>query len=188
MVTHVPDGETVETPDLRIEIERRGRRVTIRPITPDDREREAAFVRRLSPQSRYYRFHSSLRELTPELLARFTRVDYPDDMALVATVEDAGEQTQIGVARYATTPPGSSTAEVAIVVEDAWQGRGIGSRLLLELRRIALAGGIRHLHMRVLPENRRMIELAERLGYEPRPPDGDFRSRTLGKPLRQPEP
>ena len=138
--------------------------VTIRTMEPADREIEQRFVRDLSQQSRYYRFHSALKELTPYMLERFTHVNYPDEMALIATVEEADGEMQIGVARYIRTP-GSDTAEIAVVVADAWQGRGIGSRLLVDLRQLAIRAGIKRIEMSVLPENRRMLYLARELGF-----------------------
>ncbi|MGE0623898.1 MAG: N-acetyltransferase family protein [Pseudomonadales bacterium] len=173
----------MKPPDIRISFQARDADITIRTITPEDERIEADFVRNLSPESRYLRFHHGLRELTPELLARFTRIDYPSAMALIATVRAADVERQIGVARYAATPPGGDTAEVAIVVADDWQGCGVGTRLLLELRAVARAAGYRHLHMRVLPQNRRMIALARRLGYEPKPSDEEPGASMLGKTL-----
>lgn len=172
----------MEPPRIHVDFAAGGRTITIRPINPADREIEAAFVRELSAESRYYRFHSALRELTPELLNRFTQIDYPANMALIATVETAGRETQIGVARYAATT-GLDRAEVAIVVADAWQGLGVGTRLLVELRELARAAGIRHLQMYVLPENRRMMSLARHLGYEPVDAGAGYGSRELGKTL-----
>jgi acetyltransferase len=153
--------------------------VRIRPIRPEDREREAEFVRRLSPASRYFRFHSALRELTPEMLERFTHVNYPDDFALVALVDAPEGERQIGVARYAREP-GDDTAEIAIVVADDWQGRGIATRLLTDLRDIARQAGVRRLVASVLRENGRMLELVRRLGFQLEP-SGEFRTSRLGK-------
>ncbi|UCB54961.1 MAG: GNAT family N-acetyltransferase [Thiotrichales bacterium] len=138
--------------------------VTIRTMEPADREIEQRFVRELSPQSRYYRFHSALKELTPYMLERFTHVNYPDEMALIATVAEGDDEQQIGVARY-IRKPGSDTAEIAVVVADAWQGLGIGSRLLMDLRQLAIKAGIRRIEMSVLPANRRMLDLARELGF-----------------------
>lgn len=155
--------------------------VLIRPIGPDDRGRELAFVKGLSDQSRYFRFHSMLRELTPQMLERFTHVNYPHDMALVAIIERAAGVEQIGVARYVRSP-GTDTAEIAIVVADAWQGKGIATRLLEDLRDIARAAGINHLVASVLRENGRMLKLVRRLGYRVEPGDG-YRATMLGKEL-----
>jgi acetyltransferase len=159
--------------------------VRIRPIHPDDREREADFVRRLSPAARYFRFHSALRELTPQMLERFTQVDYPDNMALVALVDGPAGEEQVGVARY-VREPGTGTAEIAIVVADDWQGRGIATRLLTDLRDVARRAGITHLVASVLRENGRMLELVRRLGFSLEPQDGEYRTSQLGKRLEPP--
>jgi acetyltransferase len=74
----------MQSPDIRIDFDLRGTTVTIRTMTAVDRDIESEFVRNLSEESRYYRFHSALRELTPELLDRFTNVKYPENMALDA--------------------------------------------------------------------------------------------------------
>ncbi len=171
-------------PDFNDRFDVDGTPVLIRTMQPQDRGREAAFVKGLSEQSRYYRFHSTLRELTPQMLERFTQVNYPDDMALVATVETAHGTEQIGVARY-VREPGTDTAEIAIVVADAWQGKGIATRLLVDLRTIAREAGIDHLVASVLRENGRMLNLVRRLGYDLEPGDGR-RAALLGKRLDEP--
>jgi acetyltransferase len=166
-------------PDFSDRFEVAGTQVRIRPIRPDDREREAAFVRTLSPASRYFRFHSALRELTPQMLERFTQVHYPDDLALVALVDQVDGEQQIGVARY-VRQPGTDTAEIAGVVADDWQGKGVATRLLLDLRDLARAAGITRLVASVLRENGRMLELVRKLGYAVEPSD-EFRATRLGK-------
>jgi acetyltransferase len=167
-------------PDFSEAFEVDGRTVRIRPIQPEDREREAAFVRGLSRESRYFRFHSAMRELTPAMLQQFTRVDYPDDLALVALTEGAAGDEQIGVARYSRVP-GTDTAEIAIVVADAWQGKGIGTRLLTALQRLAREGGIERLIASVLRENGRMLALARARGFELERGADDPGTRRLGK-------
>lgn len=159
--------------------------ILIRPIGPDDRGREAEFVNGLSAESRYFRFHSAVRELTPQMLERFTRVNYPDDMALVAMIEGADGPRQIGVARY-VREPGTDTAEIAIVVADAWQGKGIATRLLEDLRDLAREAGITQLVASVLRENGRMLNLVRRLGYRMQPGVGS-RAARLGKHVAGPE-
>jgi acetyltransferase len=157
-----------------------GTRVTIRTMRPTDREIEDQFVRRLTPTSKYYRFHSALRELTAAMLDHFTNVDYPDEMALIATIREADTEREIGVARY-VRPPGHDTAEIAIVVSDEWQGKGIGGRMLVDLRDIAHRAGIRHLEARILPDNRRMLQLAQRLGFRIKQGADDPSAIELGK-------
>jgi acetyltransferase len=156
-------------------------------MQPSDRDIEDRFVRELSAVSRYYRFHGALKALTPPMLERFTHVNYPDEMALIATITDGGTERQIAVARYARFP-GTDRAEVAVVVADAWQGRGIGSRLLLDLRELAHQAGIRQLQASVLPDNTRMLRLARTLGFSilPAKPD-EGATVELGKGLDEAE-
>ncbi len=170
-------------PDYRDTLEIPGVTVTIRTMQPEDREIEQRFIRELSEQSRYYRFHSALKELSPYMLERFTHVNYPDEMAIIATVPEGGGEMQIGVARYARKP-GSHTAEIAIVVADAWQERGVGTRLLVDLRRLAIDAGIRQVEASVLPDNRRMLGLARELGFSLKPlKPVDTSTIELGKEL-----
>lgn len=177
----MPDWEAVSpVPDYVDEFRVDGTLVRIRPIRPGDRDREAAFVRDLSAASRYFRFHSTLRELTPAMLERFTQVNYPDDMALVAVVDEPEGERQVGVARYVRESD-TDTAEIAIVVADAWQGRGIATRLLTGLREVARGAGITHLVASVLRENGRMLELVRRLGFHLEGPSDGARAARLGK-------
>ena len=160
-----------------------GTPVTIRTMQPADRDIEHRFVRELSPLSRYYRFHSALRELTPSMLDRFTHVNYPEDMALIATITVGESEREIGVARYARYP-GTDRAEIAVVVADDWQGKGIATRLLLDLRGLAHAAGIRHLEANVLSGNKQMMQLARTLGFSIKPPaPGDGQALELGKDI-----
>ena len=91
-------------PDYKDILDIDGKPVTIRTMQPSDRDIEQQFIRELSPLSRYYRFHTALRELSPYMLDRFTHVNYPDEMALIATVLDGDDEREIGVARYARSP------------------------------------------------------------------------------------
>lgn len=141
-----------------------GARVTIRPIRADDAEREQAFVRSLSAESRYFRFLSALHELTPEMLRRFTRIDPACETALVATTADDAGERQVAVARYALDPPGER-AEFAVVVADEWQGRGLGYRLMQALIEDARRRGLAALRGEVLSANHGMLELMQSLGF-----------------------
>jgi len=140
--------------------------VTVRPIRPEDAEMEASFVRNLSENARHFRFMIGLKELTREMLIRFTQIDYDRELALVGLVERGGQWTQIAVARYVKADPGS--AHVAIVVADAWQGRGIGVRLFELLIEAARARGIVRLEGEVLAENTPARSLMARLGFSQR--------------------
>ena len=141
-----------------------GTRVTIRSIQPEDREIERSFVQNLSSNSKYFRFFSNIKDLSPQLLDRFTRVDYPREMAFIATIRNEMAELQIGVARYA---PGSSegTAEFAIVVADNWHGRGIGRELLRHLFGVAEDAGLKRIEGAVLRANNNMLRLCRELGF-----------------------
>jgi acetyltransferase len=135
--------------------------VPVRPIGPQDIERERRLFARLSQQSRYRRFMQHLTELTPEMLERFTRLDYPSQLALAAL--EPGKDEFIGVARYG--PRAGGGAEFALVVADDWQRRGIGRALLERLARAARDAGYDALYGYVLADNADMLELARRLGF-----------------------
>ncbi len=147
---------------------RDGITLTIRPIRPEDAEIEREFVRRLSPQSRYFRFMQALTELTPTMLVRFTQIDYDREMALIAVVEDespqGGGELQVGVARYSVNPDQES-CEFALTVADEWQGRGIGSRLMRELMEVAKSKGLSAIRGEVLADNRSMLAMMQRLDF-----------------------
>lgn len=139
---------------------RNGAAVRLRPVRPEDEPRLLALSERLSPQTVYQRFFS-VRRLRPEDAHALANVDYRDRMAIVAEV-DTGDTTElIGVARYA--PSGEPfTSEVALVVEDRWQGLGLGSILLDEILRAGVSRGVRRFSADVLTENRRMLGLLSR--------------------------
>ncbi len=137
----------------------------VRPIRPEDAEIERAFVAGLSEATRYFRFFYQLNELTPSMLARFTQVDYDREMALVAVDETGGTPSIVGVARYIMSPDRES-AEFAVVVADAWQGRGVARVLMSRLVACATARGLRRLEGLVLRSNRNMLKFTEALGFE----------------------
>jgi acetyltransferase len=141
-----------------------GATVVIRPIRPEDAEIEQAFVRSLSPEAKYLRFMSTLKELTPAMLARFTLVDYDREMALIAVDTSRGREVQIGVARYVINPDWES-CEFAIVVSQDWQGHGLGRHLMGRLIDIAKARGLKVMMGQILAANARMLAMARALGF-----------------------
>jgi len=144
--------------------------VLVRPIRPEDEALETRFIDGLSQQSRYQRFLNQMKQLPPQLLARFTHIDYDREMALVALAPEGGEF--IGVARYAPNADGSS-AEFALTVADAWQGRGLGYALLEKLCDSARDAGYAALDGVILCANGEMLELVEQLGFVHTGRDGD---------------
>jgi acetyltransferase len=135
----------------------------LRPIRPEDAELERAFVNGLSEQTRYFRFFYQLHELTPGMLARFTQVDYDREMALVAVDESGATRSIIGVARYIIIVDRES-AEFAIVIADAWQGRGVARLLMTRLIDYAKARGLKQLEGAVLRSNSRMLKFMADFG------------------------
>ncbi|MBC7372538.1 MAG: GNAT family N-acetyltransferase, partial [Frankiales bacterium] len=137
-----------------------GGTVHLRPIRPDDAERLADFHSRLSQETVYNRFFAYRPVLSDADVARFTQVDHDDRVALVATLND----DIIGVVRYDRLP-GTHDAEVAFVVEDAHQGRGLGPLLLEHLGASARERGIGRFTADVLPTNRKMLGVFRTAGY-----------------------
>jgi acetyltransferase len=167
MAIHPYPGALVQCFDLAD-----GTTVMLRPIRPEDAKIERDFVNGLSGQSRYLRFMYALADITPAMLARFTQIDYDREMALIAVVNAGGREVQIGVARYATLHDGES-CEFAIVVGDAWQGKGLARRLLKALIEVARERRLKVMQGVVLAENTRMLKLARSIGFEVRPDEGE---------------
>ena len=139
---------------------RDGRTAHIRPMQPEDRELLVDFYARVSDQSKYYRFFSPMPQLSDRDLDRFTQVDHRDRVALILLV--AGQMIAVG--RYDTIRPGY--AEVAFLVEDKHQGRGIGQLLLEHLAQAGRERGVEEFVAEVLPDNQAMIHTFKDAGYQ----------------------
>ncbi|MCD6306069.1 MAG: GNAT family N-acetyltransferase [Deltaproteobacteria bacterium] len=146
-------------------VTREGVRVFLRPVRPEDGHLFQEFFKVLSRTTIYYRFFSPMKELSSEMLARFTQIDYDREIALVAFEDDPREERMLGVARI-TGDPDSITGEFAVVVGDPWHGKGIGSTLLQNCLSIAERRGFQIVHGVVLSENQSMLALGKRLGFE----------------------
>ncbi len=141
-----------------------GTDITIRPIRPEDAEIERTFVRNLSEEAKYFRFMQTLHELTPEMLVRFTQIDYDREIALIAVTSQNDDETEIGVTRYAINPDGES-CEFALVISDQWQHRGIAQKLMTSLMDAARARGLKQIQGEVLSNNHNMLKLMNKLGF-----------------------
>lgn len=131
----------------------------VRPIRPADADRLRAFYSRLSAESIYFRFFGPRPRLSDRDVERFTNVDYDNRVALIATI---GAE-MVAVIRYDRTEPGE--AEVAFLVEDAHQGRGVASVLLEHLAATARERGIERFVADVLPANMKMMGVLRQAGY-----------------------
>lgn len=141
-----------------------GTACTIRPIRPEDANALQEFVRGLSHRSKYFRYFSSVVELTQNLLARYTQIDYSRELTLVATVRRDGRTRMLGEANYATLPD-RKTCEFAIIVADETAGQGLGSRLMNCLMDAARRQGYTEIHGEVLSDNEPMLALMESLDF-----------------------
>ncbi len=142
-----------------------GERLTVRPIRPEDALMERDFVNGLSERSRFLRFMYALSEITPDMLSRFTQIDYDREMALIALVPAGDGHRQIGVARYVTYADGRG-CEFAIVVSDDYHRQGIARQLLSDLIDVARERRLEYMDGIVLRQNENMISLAESLGFD----------------------
>lgn len=141
---------------------RSGDRVLIRPIRREDKAVLLDGFRRLTPQSRYRRFFSPMKELGPREVRYLTEVDHRAHEALVATDPSSGEG--LGVARFIRSDSDPRSAEVAVAVVDGWQGRGLGSALLEALAARAREERVERFTASVLADNSPMLELLRGLG------------------------
>nr|WP_319564977.1 bifunctional acetate--CoA ligase family protein/GNAT family N-acetyltransferase [uncultured Rhodoferax sp.] len=162
-----------------------GGEYVVRPVHPDDASMLQSFVRGLSPESRYFRFVSSMQELPATMLSRFTLIDYDREMALVALITEATTDTQgqavevtriVGVSRYITNPDRAS-CEFSLVVADEFKGKGLGSRLMLSIMDFAREKGLTEIEGLVLANNPNMLKLMKGLGFVIKsfPEDPDFK-------------
>jgi acetyltransferase len=160
-----------------------GESVTVRAIRPDDAEALQASVREMSPENRYLRFASTLPEMPPRMLARYTLIDYDREMALVAVrpaAENGAPERIVGVVRSIANPDGTS-AEFSLAVADDMAGRGLGARLMRAIFEHARERGLARIVGLILPQNTRMLGLMKKLGLviTRHPEDPDFRVATL---------
>lgn len=147
---------------------RDGGTARVRPITVDDAERLVSFYEQVSDESKYYRFFAPYPRLSAKDVHRFTHHDFVDRVGLAATI--GGEF--IATVRYdrigADGAPASAPAdeaEVAFLVQDAHQGRGVASALLEHIGAVARERGIRRFAAEVLPANNKMIKVFTDAGY-----------------------
>ncbi|OSI64461.1 GNAT family N-acetyltransferase [Bradyrhizobium canariense] len=146
---HLRDGSTAE----------------LRALRPADETAVLDALDQSSTQSLQRRFFGIKRHFSDKERAFFMNVDFKNHVALVCEVESPERTMIVGGGRYVVFEPGR--AELAFVVIDAWQGRGIGSILMRHLGEIASDAGLRELTAEVLPENRSMLAVLGKFGFKP---------------------
>ncbi|MEB4676615.1 protein lysine acetyltransferase [Enterobacteriaceae bacterium G50] len=142
-----------------------GERCLFRPILPEDEPLLQQFIARVTKEDLYYRYFSEINEFTHDDLANMTQIDYDREMAFVA-VHTTIEQTEIlGVTR-AISDPDNIDAEFAVLVRSDLKGLGLGGRLLEKLINYTRDHGLQRLNGITMPNNRGMIALARKLGFD----------------------
>jgi acyl-CoA hydrolase/GNAT superfamily N-acetyltransferase len=146
---------------------RDGVEVLLRPIKPTDERMEQELFYSLSDRSIYLRFFSSMGAMPHERVQYYTTIDYEDQMAIVAILEDDREEQMIGVGRYVRDKD-SDMAELALLVHDDWQGKGLGTLLHEYLEQIAQSRNIGGFRAEILDQNKRALHVFTKLGRKAR--------------------
>ena len=167
---------------------RDGRKLLLRPVRPEDASLEQEFVRKLSSEARYFRFHHGLAELSTAMLVRFTQIDYDCEMAFIALHTTAdGKLEEVATSRYVQEADGE-TCEFALVVSDAWQGHGLGSAMMRAIIEHARSRGLLRMRGDVLFENHKMLRLMQHMGFSVTPHEEDSTLRVVWLKLNDPRP
>lgn len=141
-----------------------GTLVSFRPMHPTDEGRVQGLFHSLSKQTMHYRFMADVKRLPRSMIHNLVYIDYRDEMAIVGTIPEAWGEEVIAIGRYYLDPD-TNFAEVAFVVRDQWQNRGIGSFLLRYLATIARGHGIAGFTAEILADNRAMLAVLRKSGF-----------------------
>lgn len=145
---------------------RDGRPIEIRALKPSDEAGMLDAINHTNAELLRRRFFVTKRAFSDKEKAFFMNVDFVKHVALVAEIDENGRHSIIGGGRYVVTGPGE--AEIAFVVVDAYQGRGIGTLLMRHLAVIARTAGLKELIADVLPENKSMRKVFSKFGFQAR--------------------
>ncbi len=143
---------------------RDGTRVLVRRVRPDDKSLLQSMMAGLSNRSRYQRFAMVVLELPKEQLEYLTEVDNQNHVALVAIDRSAGQEVAVGVARYIRDDEDPEAAEVAVTVADSFQGRGLGTLLLVRLAETARSMGVKRFLAFACFDNLPVLKLVREVG------------------------
>jgi acetyltransferase len=141
-----------------------GDTVKLRPIRPEDEPMEAVFFETLSEATKRFRFFANITDVTHEMLIRYTQIDYDREMVLVAEGTGSDSKKILGVVRVIADPY-NENAEFAIVVGDAWQKQGLGTKMMEQILEIVKGRGIKKLYAFTLPDNEGMLHLFTKFGF-----------------------
>jgi GNAT superfamily N-acetyltransferase len=141
-----------------------GTRIVFRPVVPEDKELLQIGLEGMSAESRYRRFFAPIQQFSEEQLTYLTDIDYHDHFAWIGLLADSAGTEGVGVGRWIRDPNNPESAEAAVTVVDHWQGKGVGSALLVVLARSAIERGVKRFTMEVLGENEPMMALLQGVG------------------------
>lgn len=152
--------------------------IFFRPVKPTDEAMQREFFYSLSDESIYYRFFNRVKAMPHEKIQPMVNIDYREEMAIVGLVGEAGAEEMMAIGRF-KIDPSVNEAEVAFLVHDDWQGKGIGTFLMKKLIDIARSMRIKAFTAEVLAENRKMINVFHKCGYpvQVRMDDGSYSVR-----------
>lgn len=154
-----------------------GKSVLLRPIRPEDEPMEADMFRAMSEQTQRLRFFQLIKDITHEMLIRYTQIDYDREIAIIAELSDKGKK-MAGVARIIADPY-NDTAEFAVVVADPWQNQGLGNALTNYVLQLAKKRRLRSIYAHFLAENRAIRHILEKRGFKSELDDGVYRAELI---------
>lgn len=141
-----------------------GEEIFLRPLRPDDAPLLQVAFKHLAPEDVRMRFFATMREMSPEMAARLTQLDYNREMALVAFPTEGEDRSGLGVVRLLADPD-NRRAEFAIALRSDAKGRGLGRALMERIMDYAVKRGVGEVWGDVLSDNRRMLSLCDDLGF-----------------------
>jgi len=142
-----------------------GKNVILRPIRPEDEPLEAEMFKAFSKQTQRFRFFGLIKDITHELLIRYTQIDYDREIAIIAEIEENGKKKMAGVVRLIADHY-NETAEFAIVVADPWQKHGLGNKFTDCILKIAKKRGLKKVYANVLRDNYVMLHMFKERGFK----------------------
>jgi acetyltransferase len=142
-----------------------GTQVTLRPIRPEDEPIESEMIKGLTERTSRLRFFQPLKDITHELMIRYTQIDYDREMAIIAELNENGKEKMAGVVRLIADPYNDS-AEFAILVADEYQNKGLGNKLTDYVFDIARKKGVRRIYAEIMTENYAMIHILKKRGFD----------------------
>jgi len=144
---------------------RDGREILLRPVRPEDEPIEEEMFKSFSEETERFRFFTYLKDVTHELLVRYTQIDYDREIAIIAEVDEEGKKKMAGVARMVADPY-NDTGEFAIVVADPWQNQGLGDKLMDYILEIAKKRGIKRVYADFLRDNYIMMHMFKKRNFQ----------------------